>query len=774
MRLLKVFALAFFVLISTTVIHAQGDECVDAVNLPNLTKYCSASKQFTNVGSSIGIYPTPSCWSTDNTYDVWFKFTAIGTDVQMSVTGGGTDGTIKRPNIMLYSGSCSATLSDLACSNSGTTDVVNLYKSAIVPGTTYLIRIATTSSNRGSFKFCIMNYTPTVNPTADCDGAASLCDKSPVLVGGLSGGGKNNNEIEANSCFNSPGNPSALESNSSWFKWTCEKAGTLTFNIIPNNLTDDLDFILYELAGTTTNACGTRTIMRCQCSSCPSATGVVGLHDTCTDISEPINCTTPNSDGFVKYVNMIAGKTYVLMVNNFSTVSGFRINFGGTGTFLGPKAVIGGSSATGCPGSNLTFSGNLSMNYTKLQWTFPSGSPNSVIGAGPHTIKYNNPGTYTAYLTASDAICSAIDSSKITIFAIPPTPQVIANIPHCETDVIGPITANGTGGTFTWFSDPLLKNTLHTGPVYTPVTTVTDTIYLTETVNGCTSKPGMVIITVSKKGILPLKEGFEEASFPPKDWMSNNVQNDAVFWEHDTVVGGFGTSTKSLVFDNYNYDVKGNRDQLFTPVLDLSTITGPVFSFNVSYARKDSASSDSLAVLVSKDCGVTFTEVYLKGGKELATVATDLVQPKFVPTATQWRTEFVDISAFAKHKSAATGKDIIIAFQNRGHHGQPIYIDNIGISQTITSIHDESEQPELLIAPNPTSSVFDVFIKTNEMIDVTIEVRNVLGQSVKKELIKNSIGSIHRTFDISNQSAGIYSVIITYGATSITRKLVKK
>lgn len=453
--------LCLFALIITDIrLKAQGNDCNTATTLTNLNNYCSTAKQFTNLTSTPGSYGTPSCW-TSASYDVWFRFTAVGTDVQMSVTGDGTTGAIRRPNIALYSGSCSGTINQMACATT-TTNTVTLYKGSLVPGTVYLVRIATTSSDRGAFKFCISNYNPTVNPGADCDGAVKLCDMSDVKVAGLSGGGKNNKEIESSSCFknpNSSNNP--LESNSSWFKWTCGKAGTLTFDIIPNDPTDDIDFILYELSGTGTNACGTRTIIRCTATACPQVVnGVVGLNMTANDTNEPMTdnsdptaCNSPALNGYVRYIDMVVGKTYVLMVDNFSTASGFTIKFGGTGIFLGPSAKI---QATGtpitCVGEQVIYNGSASNNYSSLAWTFNGGTPVSATTVGPHTVVYNTKGTYTTYLKASDATCASgnsTDSVKITVNDATTT----SNAGSAQT-VCGPsatLAANTpTAGTGTW------------------------------------------------------------------------------------------------------------------------------------------------------------------------------------------------------------------------------------------------------------------------------------------------------------------------------------
>ncbi len=435
-----------------------GDECYSATTLTNLIKYCSSPQQYTNLNSTkTTSFGPPVCWSKTSvpTEDVWFKFVAIGTDVQMSVAGGGVNGTIKKPNIVLYKAkSCADTISTMACSASNSTDVTSLYKGSLIPGDTYWIRIATTSVNEGSFQFCISNYTPTVNPGADCDGAVKLCDLTVVSVAGLSGGGNNNKEIPMSSCFyDSKNGKQPLESNSSWFKWTCAKAGTLYFDIAPIDPTNDLDFLLYEVNGTATDACATKTVIRCTATACLSPNGMVGLDMSSTDVNEPPNCDPPNtgSDGYLKYINMVVGKTYVLQIDNFSTASGFTITFHGTGLFLGPYAEITAkSSLTSCVGEQITFDGSKSDKYNALKWTFSGGTPTTATSVGPHTITYNTAGTYTTYLKATDYTCNSgnsIDSVKITIK--PPT--TISDAGSVQT-VCGPtatlnanVPTNGTG-----------------------------------------------------------------------------------------------------------------------------------------------------------------------------------------------------------------------------------------------------------------------------------------------------------------------------------------
>jgi PKD repeat protein len=288
---------------------------------------------------------------------------------------------------------------------------------------------------------------------------------------------------------------------------------------------------------------------------------------------------------------------------------------------------------------------------------------------------------------------------------------------------------------------------------------------------GTDTKIRTSFITISTPtSTLPLVEGFEAAAFPPTaDWTVNNIDYDSIFWQRTTVAGGFGKSTASMVFDNYDQDPGGKRDEINLPRINLTNYKSPKLTFDVAYVRADDIYTDTIAVLVSKDCGLTFSQVYVKGGKTLATVPTDQGTPKFVPTSTQWRTETIDLATYAGQAN------VMVVFQNRGHYAQPVYIDNINISGTlVTSIEAINSAYELALSPNPTTGRVELDFKTAETADVKIEINNVLGQTVAKELIKNTSSVIHQSFDLSNQRAGVYFVTISYGSNQIIRKLVKE
>jgi serine protease len=192
--------------------------------------------------------------------------------------------------------------------------------------------------------------------------------------------------------------------------------------------------------------------------------------------------------------------------------------------------------------------------------------------------------------------------------------------------------------------------------------------------NGTNTATKLAYITVAGPIALPLVEGFEAAAFLPANWTTNNIMNDNVYWTRANWAGGFGTSTACAVFDNYNLDAIGHRDEMRTPKYNFNNVATARIRFDVAYARYNSFYSDSLEVKLSTNCGVSWTSIYLKGGTTLST-RSDLSANTFTPTNAQWRTDSVDITLL----TAGQG-NVMFSFINRGHYGQAIYLDNINLA----------------------------------------------------------------------------------------------
>jgi len=240
---------------------------------------------------------------------------------------------------------------------------------------------------------------------------------------------------------------------------------------------------------------------------------------------------------------------------------------------------------------------------------------------------------------------------------------------------------NHTGASWQWNfqgGNPATSTQRNPDVVYTTPGTYLVTLTITDA-SAQTDTDSLTITVNAYQQNTNLSEGFQ-TGFPPIGWWNDNPDNGPQ-WSLSTTAGGYGNSTQSAIFDNYIYDSQGTYDDLRIRV-DMTQQPGDFMNFDYAYAEYGFPYSDSLEILVSTDCGVTFTSLWRKGGSQLAT-APSLTSATFVPTATQWATDSVDLTAYTNNP------DLLIAFRNHGHWGQAVYVDNINLG-TISSVEDNS------------------------------------------------------------------------------------
>ncbi|WP_353147290.1 T9SS type B sorting domain-containing protein [Chryseobacterium sp.] len=158
----------------------------------------------------------------------------------------------------------------------------------------------------------------------DCKTAVPICSDAAISMTPNGWG----NVKEGSGCLTN-------ESNSFWFTFSIQTAGTLTFVVTPtgpNANTIDYDFALYGPGHNCDNI--NQLPLRCSYASpqTNTAPNPTGLNMTATATTEDAFGT-----GFVKYIDVLPGQVYHLFLNNFSTlVSPFTLTFGGTASLLTP------------------------------------------------------------------------------------------------------------------------------------------------------------------------------------------------------------------------------------------------------------------------------------------------------------------------------------------------------------------------------------------------------------------------------------------------------
>ncbi len=440
----------FLVCLYPLLAYAQpaNDDCLQAIPITSLTSWCSGTGQYSNLvatpsGFSSSLGPCNPNW--DN--DVWFSFTAQALDLTVTVNPQSMRGV----SIGLLTGTCGSNMTMIACQTTFGNGSLDLYKGGGLPGETYYIRIS--SSNPGTFQFCINNYNQPVAPGSDCVTASYLCDKSPFTIQSITSAGNDPNEA-AGTCLDNGGGTSS-ESNSTWFKWECDQSGSLAFTLFPNNPRDDLDFVVYELTNGI-NSCA-KTKLRCEASgeSSPGACiGATGLSFSATDTDESPGCML-GQDNFVRYIDMQAGRAYALMVNNYSASgNGFSITFSGNGTFKGPKADFTVAPTDHlCVGTPITITSTSSAGagatIVQESWVFGSSAQpiTTATGTGPYTINYGTYGNHLIVHTVKSSLGCVVTkiSQNIFIDTLALVPTIIP--PTCGGGQDGGATISVSRGT---------------------------------------------------------------------------------------------------------------------------------------------------------------------------------------------------------------------------------------------------------------------------------------------------------------------------------------
>ncbi|MDB5284879.1 MAG: Por secretion system C-terminal sorting protein [Bacteroidota bacterium] len=263
---------------------------------------------------------------------------------------------------------------------------------------------------------------------------------------------------------------------------------------------------------------------------------------------------------------------------------------------------------------------------------------------------------------------------------------------------------------------------------------------------------GIFTVIVPSPVSTPFTEGFEGA-FTPTGW-TLTTPSSGTTWTQNTT-GAYGTSGHSVSVDEWSpfSSNAGEVADLVTPFIDLSGGGSPAtLSFDIAYARYDNRHSDTLAVLVSTDCGTNWTSIYHKGGSAIAT-APDTTK-LFVPRSTQWRRDTIDISSYIGQ--AAVKFD----FQMISGYGNVLYLDNVNVSMGPFSglLNQTADGLTMRIFPNPFNETLMLEFELSETQNAEANLYSVDGKLVK-EIISGTrmpAGRQQLSINTNGLSSGLY------------------
>jgi hypothetical protein len=310
------------------------------------------------------------------------------------------------------------------------------------------------------------------------------------------------------------------------------------------------------------------------------------------------------------------------------------------------------------------------------------------------------------------------------------------------------------------------------------VVSITSINGISDSNNATVNLQAQAFIINSAVGQVIAAEGFEGA-FPNTGYTLNNP--DASTTWAQTNVGR--NSTKSIYMNHFDYSANGEKDELVLPFADLTQYNGAAsLTFDVAYryystivnsttcssgGQQYACTWDTLKVLISTDCGTSWTTLYTKYADILATVA-GATTSEFTPTNTQWRNETIDLTPYVGNNKA------LIKFTAINNYENNMYLDNINIISTSTvGINNfDNKKLNLNLFPNPANETVHIYFENLANESINIQFINAQGQHVKTMMLQSKVGANREDLYISDLQTGVYFVKINTSLGIGIKKLI--
>lgn len=258
---------------------------------------------------------------------------------------------------------------------------------------------------------------------------------------------------------------------------------------------------------------------------------------------------------------------------------------------------------------------------------------------------------------------------------------------------------------------------------------------------------------------IPLRENFED-EFMPAWTIVNPSAAGGINWE--TVSTNFG---QSLYFNAYDNDQIGDESWFVSPVLDFSRTGQASILFDLSYNPPPGAPKDRLAILASKDCGVTFEQLPFDLPDTGASSA------PWAPTLEEhWsRNLKVDLNKFAGEEN------VRIAFVVQNQSGNNLYLDNIDFF--ITADPDPIEIPTLYSVygynlEQPELTELKITFSLPHRQNVRFSVVNTIGQMETDGMITDVLNQTYPIDPGRRMKPGIYFIRVQIGEQFYSTKIL--
>ncbi|MDZ7741561.1 MAG: M6 family metalloprotease domain-containing protein [Bacteroidota bacterium] len=281
--------------------------------------------------------------------------------------------------------------------------------------------------------------------------------------------------------------------------------------------------------------------------------------------------------------------------------------------------------------------------------------------------------------------------------------------------------------------------------------------------------------TITKTGYIeigsfqtPFWEDFESQDFATQSWFIENPDGEYT-WQFAEVNGNAPGHTAAMLNFREYFSI-GERDRLISPPVSLEGMSVAYLNFEHAYAQYAAQATDSLIVYISNDCGQNWTRLKAMGEDGSGSFATHpLTTDGFVPEVGEdWCFAGFGASCNSINISDWIGSEPVkVMFETYSLFGNPLYIDNIQIAQTVDVAEHAESEFTVNIYPNPSQGVFTLDIRGMENAS-EVNIFNIHGKLVKSFIAGKNLEVI----DLGNLSEGMYFIRIAGGDRNVLEKIM--
>ena len=252
-----------------------------------------------------------------------------------------------------------------------------------------------------------------------------------------------------------------------------------------------------------------------------------------------------------------------------------------------------------------------------------------------------------------------------------------------------------------------------------------------------------------------------------QDFESNTSVNG---WQFEKDLSGNGWSKSSSIGYSGSNSIQAyvdeNTPQSFrmkaiSEAVDVSEYEVPLYlHFKYAYATRVSSASEVLLVLVSDDCGLSWTTLKAFNNANLVTGPES--SPDWVPQSKQdWGRQSISLS---RYKDA---KNLFVRFDVISRNGNSVFIDDINIGEFALSTSELGNDTPWKVFPNPAQSNF--VVKTeSKAINGSLSIMDLTGRI----LLERKINSDQMTINSSGMPNGLYILSVVNDNKVWSSKLI--